>query len=99
MRRNAMLGAALLFDIGLDGQRKGSVAPGSYRVFTVPAGEHRVSVISQENEDVEKFTAKAGGIYFFDVKSQIGWFVSRASVEQVSDSTGKEWLKDCRLAN
>lgn len=87
--RTSTLGFAVLFQVHVDGELAGSIAADTYLLFEVDPGEHKISVTTQESQDLLRVNAQSGGNYFVDVVPKFGWLAARAALVQLSDEEGR----------
>ncbi len=94
--RNESFGAALKFDVELDGRFVGQTASNSYFVFEVQPGKH--SLISKaENDSVLEVNAEAGKNNFVWQEVKMGLIIARNKLQIVDETTGKAGVAECKL--
>jgi len=98
VREDAFAGSAIVFQVLVNGQVQGAIAPGTYFLFEVQPGVHTVASITQESADSETIQASAGSNYFVEIKPVMGWAAARSSVETIDDLRGRKLVMDGKRA-
>lgn len=99
INRGGGVGTALTLQTIFDGRITGTLAPHTYQLLSVPAGDHVVSIGGEnQNAAQSKFKAELGKNYFFDVGFSMGWVSPRVHLEMVDEQTGRLELKDSKRA-
>ncbi len=96
--RTSLLGAAVVFQVVLDGKVMGGLAQNTYHRFVVEPGSHSVAIFTNESQDAANFTAEEGKNYFFSAEPQMGWGSARAKVKVLDEDKGKENVLGSKLA-
>ena len=96
-RGGGIMGAALAFQISVDGKLLGSISPKTFHMVKVKPGNHSISVITNENNDFENITTKAGENYYFKVSPKMGVVTGRAGLTMVSQEEGMEIVGKSKL--
>ncbi len=98
LTRTSSLGAAVLFQVYLDGKLSGSVALGTYLLLAVEPGKHQVSVLTQESQAALTIDAAPGGNYFVNVVPKFGWQHARAGLEELAREDGLKAVREAKRA-
>jgi len=84
------------FQIYMDGQRAGTIAPpDTYLLYEVVPGEHRISVVG-ENQDSIIVRATAGENYFVGVVPSFGYASPRAKLEELRVEEGEKAVQNAK---
>jgi len=97
-RAESGFGAAILFQIFLDGSLKGGIAEGTYLFLKTTAGEHTISTFSNENQDSVTLKIEEGKNYFLEVEAKWGVMTARVRIKQVDEKSGREAVIACKRA-
>ena len=97
-RKDQFTGSAVLFQVVVDGQMLGAIAPGTYHMMSVEPGRHVIAATSMENQTSQKIEAEAGHCYFFEVTPKTGWMAARVDVQPMSETEGRAAVSENSLA-
>lgn len=97
-RKDQFTGGAVLFQVVVDSEMQGAIAPGTYHWISVKPGPHVVTATSMENQASLKVDAVAGQSYFFEVKPKVGWMAARVDIIQMPDPDGRAAVAENELA-
>ena len=67
LRRSRHAGATILFQVIMDGQMLGGIAPGTYHLRPLQPGEHIIAATSNENQESLLMVMEAGHNYVIQV--------------------------------
>ncbi len=98
VREDAFAGSAVLFQVLIDGKVRGAIAPGTYLLFKVKPGSHSVAVITQENAESVKISARTGKNYFVEITPTMGWMAARVSVKNIEQDKGHQLVIEGKRA-
>jgi hypothetical protein len=98
VRPDAMMGAAVVLHVIVDGRELGSTARGTYLMTEVEPGAHTVGSRTAENADQERVTAEAGRCYFFVIRPRMGFLAARVGLEAVSEGEGRKEVTRAKRA-
>ena len=99
INRGGGVGTALALQIIFDGRIVGTLAPHTYQLLSVPAGDHILATGGQtQNAAQSKFKAEQGKNYFFDVGYSMGWVSPRVHLDMVDEQTGQAAVKNSKRA-
>jgi len=96
--RGMGVGSALVFQTILDGRIAGALAPNTYQLLSVPAGQHTLIVSATENVQQTTLTVQPGRNYFVEVSVSMGWTRGHANIETVSDAEGRRQVLGSKRA-
>jgi hypothetical protein len=85
-----IVGAAVTWEVSLDGVLLGQIPNDSYIYATVPPGTHNVSVIYQLVDT--SFKTEVGKSYFFVISLS-----NSGSAQQLSDEEGRKYVKKMKM--
>jgi Protein of unknown function (DUF2846) len=98
-RSNSSFGAAVSFNIVVDGKVVGQIAPGTFYLVVVKPGMHSVAATSSQNSAKADFDAEAGKNYFYEVTATSGAFGARADLGLVLlEPMGKIMVQQAKRA-
>lgn len=95
--RNENFGAAVKMDVEVDGKPLGQTAAKTYLYKEVPAGKHRITSKSENDDSVEIDTV-AGKLYYIWQEVKMGLLYARTKLNVVDEATGQAGVKECELA-
>ena len=98
VRASGIWGSAISFQVFVNGQFIGTIAPGTFHMVTLDPGEHLVSVISNENAESLNVGTSEGNNYFIAVRPRSGAMTARVSIRLLSDTEGKDMVQKANLA-
>ena len=93
--RNEFLGAAIKFEVFLDGKRLGELPSKNYFYVEVPPGKHTVTG-KAENESSIDFEALPGRLYYVWQEAKMGVFIARNLVQLVDEGVGRAGVMECQ---
>ena len=96
-RTGTLVGAAIGFEVSLDGKILGTVAPNTFHMVKVEPGDHSIAVSSTENNDFKNITTEPGENYFFKVHPKMGVVTARAGITMVSKEEGMKMVRKGNL--
>ncbi|NPU90586.1 MAG: DUF2846 domain-containing protein [Gammaproteobacteria bacterium] len=96
--RNTAVGQALKKTVSLDGAVVGETANKVYFYKEITPGEHVLATESEFSDNSVTFQADAGKNYFAEQYIKMGVFVGGAGVKMVDETTGKQAVSECGLA-
>lgn len=94
--RNETLGAALKFDLTLDGKYLGQTASKTYFYQEVAPGKHTLTS-KAENTDTLEFEAMAGKLYYVWQEVKVGLLTARNKLKLVDEAEGKQGVLESKL--
>ena len=97
--RTSIVGSRYRFGVRLDGEAAGLVSLNTYLLLQVPAGEHRVSVTTPENEHAVAVDARDGRNYFFEAVSRTGVSYANAELRPLQDDEGRRVVLETQRAD
>lgn len=95
-RKNTLLGAAQIYDILLDGDRRRVIGAGTYILYGVSPGSHIVEALAQRNKVSVTIDTYAGENYFVEIKpaelgrAECGMVGSCVSAQQIGEERGRK---------
>jgi hypothetical protein len=94
--RNEYLGNQIKVDLTLDGKLVGRTLGDTFMLLKVPAGQH--SIMSEaENKSTLDLKTEKGKNYFIWQESKFGWWLARTKLHEVSETEGKDGVRECKL--
>jgi hypothetical protein len=94
--RNESLGAALKFDLSLDGKNLGQTAAKTYFYQEVAPGKHTLTS-KAENTDTLELDTMAGKLYYVWQEVKLGVLTARNKLSLVSEEEGKKGVLESKL--
>ncbi len=99
VNRGGGVGTALTLPMVLDGRIVGALAPHTYQLLSVPAGEHVLATAgTTENVAQFKFITDQGKNYFFNVGFSMGWAAPRVHLDVMQEQEGQAAVKSSKRA-
>jgi hypothetical protein len=95
--RNENFGAAVTMDVEVDGKPLGQTAAKTYLYKEVPAGKHRITSKSENDDNIEIDTV-AGKLYYIWQEVKMGLLYARTKLHLVDEATGQAGVKESELA-
>lgn len=95
--RNENFGAAIKMDVEVDGAPLGQTAAKTYLYKEVPAGKHRITSKS-ENDDTIEIDTVAGKLYYIWQEVKMGILYARTKLHAVDTATGQSGVQESQLA-
>ena len=92
-RTTSFTGSAVALQVSVDGRIIGTTGVGTFLMFELPPGVHKISSYALDGTRVLKLEAEAGKLYFVKQNRQMSH-----SLIQVAEAEGKENVLRCRLA-
>lgn len=89
VNRAGGMGTAVTVQTVLDGRIVGALAPNTYQLLSVTAGQHILSTSGLENVEQVKIDAEAGNNYFYRLSLGMGWMTPRAHIKSVDEEEGR----------
>ncbi len=97
--RSGSVGGSLKKDVWVDGKCIGETAPNVFFYEEVEGDkEHKISTESEFSPNDLIIKAKSGMLYFIRQYIKMGVFVGGAGLEIVDEESGKEAVRDLKLA-
>lgn len=87
-----------LFQLYLDGQMVGAIAPYTYHLMTVKPGEHTIYVIARENAEQTTFMAEKAKNYFYKLRNGYSWPQSKVHILSIDEEEGRKLISDSKRA-
>lgn len=84
------------FEVSLNGQATTKLAANTYHLWTVKPGEYEMVSLTRNNAKL-KLKIEAGKNYYINQKVDVGIWVSRSQLHEVSEKEGKKALATCKL--
>lgn len=94
--RNENFGAAVKMDVDVDGKPLGQTAAKTYLYKEVPAGKHRITSKSENDDSIEVDTV-AGKLYYVWQEVKMGLLYARTKLHLVDEATGQAGVKESEL--
>ncbi len=98
VRGGGLAARGVLFQVIMDGEILGAVAPGTYLLIEVEPGNHKVSVIAEENQESVEVEAETRRNYFVEVSPKAGLTSGHVSVAALDDTTGRDLVNKTKRA-
>lgn len=95
-REPGMFGAALAWDILVDGESVGTVHQGTYLWHRVPPGEHTVRVRHNSHVSERTINAEAGREYYIQQHVQMGFWSGFPLISIVAPEEGSQAVQNLR---
>ena len=96
--RTSILGGAVLFQIYLNRELAGSIAPNTYLLLEVGPGNHQIAVITPESQHAAVVNAIRGENYFLDVVPKMGFMHAQAQLQALAQEEGKKAVQGAQRA-
>lgn len=84
------------FEVSLDGKVAGKLSANTYHLWTVKPGEYEMVSLTRNNAKL-KLNIEAGKRYYINQKVDVGIWVSRSQLHEVSEKEGKKAVSACKL--
>jgi hypothetical protein len=96
--RNTSFGAAIRFDLSVNGKPIGKSA--RYTYFVVEAQPGPITIKAEaENTTEMVVNAEAGKIYWVNQEVRLGFIMARVGLTQVVEDEGRKAVAECQLAS
>ncbi len=92
-RTSSFAGSAIALQLSVDGRIVGTTGVGTFLMFELPPGVHKVASYALDGTRSLKLEVEAGKLYFIKQDRQMSH-----SLTQVADAEGKQQVLKCRLA-
>lgn len=92
-RTSSFTGSAVALQVSVDGRIFGTTGVGTFLMFELPPGVHKVASYALDGTRSLKLEAEAGKLYFIKQDRQMSH-----SLTQVAEAEGKQQVLKCRLA-
>lgn len=96
--RDSSLGFALTKGVFINDVFLGETAAMTYFYKEVKPGSHKISTASEFSNNDLVINVEKGRNYFINQFIKLGLFVGGADLQQVSEATGMNGVRQCRLA-
>lgn len=96
--RDSFMGQGLKKTVAVDGATLGETANKVYFYKEITPGQHLLSTESEFSDNTLNLQADAGKNYYVAQFIKIGFFVGGADLKQVSETEGKQAVRQCSLA-
>jgi len=98
VRGSGLAAHGVLFQVIMDGEIIGAVAPATYLLIEVEPGNHKVSVIAEQNQELVEVEAETRRNYFVEVRPKVGLTSGHVSVVALDDTTGRALVEKTKRA-
>lgn len=88
-RGKSLFGAAVQYQVGLNGRIAGGTAPGTFFVWEVEPGAHHVTSMTSESVATLAIDAEPGHTYFVAQRGKIGLLAPRVALHAVDEIDGR----------
>jgi hypothetical protein len=95
--RNESMGAAIKFDVAIDGTAMGQTAANTYLYKEVAPGKHTLTS-KAENTDTLEVEVLPGTVTFVWQEVKMGVLYARSKLRLVDEAQGKQGVQECKLA-
>ena len=95
--RNESIGAGVKMTVSVDGQTIGQTAAKTYLFREVTPGRHTVSSAA-ENTDSLEVNARPGTLTYIWQEVKMGMLYARTRLHLVDEATGRQGVRESRLA-
>lgn len=96
-RRGRAYGAAVQYQVKIDGIEAGGSGPGTFFRWEMNPGKYTFASNSSESSAVIELDVEAGNMYFIEQNGKIGLSDSRMKLDQRSEKEGMREVKGCKL--
>lgn len=95
--RNESMGAGVKMTVSVDGQTIGQTAARTYLFKEISPGRHTVSSVA-ENTDSLEINARPGTLTYIWQEVKMGMLYARSKLHLVDEETGRQGVRESRLA-
>ncbi len=96
-RERNIFGAAIQFQVALDGRIAGGTGPGTFFMFEVPPGKHVVSSSTAESVSALEINAEPDRNYFIRQRQNLGVVGPRVELVRVDETEGRKAVSSYRM--
>jgi len=95
--RRGVIGAAILFQVAIDGQTIGSLPTKSFLSEEVRPGRHNVSIFAPGNQETVLVATDPGKTYFIKAELSKTSFATKAVVETIDATEGRRLVSGAQM--